>query len=196
MVIVKRDYPESASTLRLRFYADNVCLSHADFLRSLSADASFREIIQEEMYDAPFVAFRWETPPLTSASVDQPFACLLHDSPDLDVQADPSDFEAYFQPGSDVASFTNLGGDALLIVPCPTSASANYSHMGAFHRSAPREQLHAFWTAVACAVLEQLGQQPLWLSTRRRWCRLAAYATRQPPKVLSLLTLAQNHSAI
>jgi hypothetical protein len=114
---------------------------------------------------APFTAFRWETPPLTSTNFDQPFECLLHDSPDLDARADPTDFEPYFQSGIEVVTFNNLGADALLIVPCPTSASTNYSHIGAFHRSAPQEQLHAFWKVVAQTVMLRLGPQPVWLST-------------------------------
>jgi len=127
--------------------------------------ASIREVIQVEMRAAPFVAFRWETPPLTSSNIDQPFECLFHDSPGLDVRADPTDFDAYFQPGIEIVSFANLGADALLIVPCPISTSANYSHIGAFHRSAPLAQLHAFWRTVAQTVLARFGPQPLWLST-------------------------------
>jgi hypothetical protein len=161
----QRDYLEPVGTLRLRFSAGHDCLSYADFLRALAEDASFRELIQDEMRAAPFIAFRWETPPLTSANIDQPFECLLHDSPGLDVRADPTDFEAYFQPGAEVVNFQNLGADALLIVPCPISKSANYSHIAAFHRSAPFTQQHAFWIVVAQTVLTRLGPQPLWLST-------------------------------
>jgi hypothetical protein len=166
MWTVYRDNPGPAKTLRLRFYAGDECLSYAEFLTALAAeDATFRELIQGEMRAAPFVAFRWETPPLTSTNINQPFECLLHDSPGLDVRADPTDFEAYFLPGVEVVNFQNLGADALLIVPCPVSKSANYSHIGAFHRSAPLAQQHALWVAVAQAVLAQLGPQPLWLST-------------------------------
>ena len=161
----QRDYLEPAGTLRLRFSSGDDYLSYGGFLRALVEDASFRELIQDEMRAAPFVAFRWETPPLTSTNIDQPFECLLHDSPGLDVQADPTDFEAYFQPGIEVVSFQNLGADALLIVPCPISKSANYSHIGAFHRSAPHTQQHAFWMTVAQTVLARLGPQPLWLNT-------------------------------
>jgi hypothetical protein len=165
MWTVQRDQPGSNHSLRLRFYAGDECLSYADFIRALAEYAGFRELIQEEMRAAPFVAFRWETPPLTATTIEQPFACLLHDSPGLDVQADPTDFQTYFQPGVEVVSFENLGADALLVVPCPISKSANYSHIGAFHRSAPHSQQHAFWIAVAQAVLARIGSQPLWLST-------------------------------
>lgn len=165
MWTVTRDQPGPVSTLRLRLFGGDECLSHAGFLRSLVKEVSFRELFLEEMQAAPFVAFRWETPPLTTGNIDQPFECLLHNSPDLNVRADPTEFRPYFQPGEDVVSFENLGGDALLVVPCPISSSANYSHIGAFHRTAPRSQRHAFWITVAQSVLARVNSRPLWLST-------------------------------
>ena len=162
---VTRDYPATALTLRLRFSAGNVSLSYGEFLQALAEDQNFRKLIQDEMRAAPFIAFRWETPPLTSDNLDQPFECLLHDSPGLDVPADPTDFEPYFRSDREIVTFDNLGGDALLIVPCPTSKTANYSHIAAFHRTAPITQQHVFWIAVAKAVLARLSSRPLWLST-------------------------------
>jgi hypothetical protein len=165
MWTVQREYIEPVGPLQLRFLASDSCLSYAGFLNALAEQATFRELIQEEMRAAPFVAFRWETPPLTATTIDQPFECLLHDSPDLDVPANPTDFQNYFQPDVEVVSFENLGADALLVVPCPISRSANYSHIGAFHRGAPHSQQHAFWITAVRAVLARLGSQPLWLST-------------------------------
>jgi hypothetical protein len=149
----------------LRFCAGERRLSYEEFLRALVAHERFRELIQLEMRAAPYVAFRWETPPLDSTSMAQPFECLLHDSPELDVPADPSAFRAHFHPGKEIVSFKNLGGDATLVVPCPIARSANYSHIGSFHRSAPLSQQHAFWIAVAKAALARTGPLPLWLST-------------------------------
>jgi len=151
--------------MRLRFSAGNERLSFGEFLHALAEYASFRELIQNEMRAAPFIAFRWETPPLTSDTLDQPFECLLHDSPGLDVPADPTDFKPYFQPDEEIVTFDNLGKDALLIVPCPISKTANYSHIAAFHRSAPITQAHAFWIAVTRSVLDRVSSEPMWLST-------------------------------
>jgi hypothetical protein len=129
------------------------------------SDDRLRELLQHEMRTAPYLAFRWETPPLTLGNQNQSFECLQHDSPDLDVPANPTDFEAHFHAAREVVRFTNLGGDALLVAPCPRSRAANYSHIAAFHRSAPTGQQHALWIEVAKAVLANLGKQPLWLST-------------------------------
>ena len=165
MWTVQRDHPGSVHTLRLRFHVGEDRLSYAGFLHALVEEEGFRELVLNEMRAAPYVAFRWETPPLDSTKFEQPFECLLHDSPELDVPADPIDFKTYFQTGSEVVSFKNLGGDATLIVPCPIAKSANYSHIGSFHRSAPLSQQHAFWIAVANAALARIGPLPMWLST-------------------------------
>jgi hypothetical protein len=162
---VQRDYQGSGRSIRVQFYCGTRCLSYADVLTALRTEASFRELLQNEMRIAPFNAFRWETPPLHPATVRQPFECLLHDSPGLDVPADPTEFQDRFRVDAEVVGFNNLGGDAVLIVPCPVSPSANYSHIAAFHRTAPEAQQHAFWTAVAQAVCERIGPRPLWLST-------------------------------
>ena len=58
--------------MRLRFSAGNGSLSYGEFLQALAEDQNFRELIQDEMRAAPYVAFRWETPPLTSDNLDQP----------------------------------------------------------------------------------------------------------------------------
>ena len=162
---VERDLSGHHGSLGLRFFEGDRCLSFAELLAGLLEQSQFREIFRHEMSAAPFVAFRWETPPLTRGNLHQTFQCLLHDSPDLDVPQDPRDFGPHFRQDTDVVSFENLGADAVLVVPCPISDSSNYSHIAAFHRSAPGEQQHAFWQAVAGTVLQRLGNEPLWLST-------------------------------
>ena len=165
MWTVQREFIKASGPLRLRFLAEDECLDYQAFLDALVENAGFRQLFLTEMREAPYIAFRWETPPLHSTNADQPFECLLHDSPDLDVRADSRDFQAHFNPGADVVSFDNLGRDALLVVPCPVSDTANYSHIGAFHRTAPEQQQHALWQTVARSVLNQVGPEPLWLST-------------------------------
>jgi hypothetical protein len=72
--------------------------------------------------------------------------------------------------------FTNLGGDARLVVPrdwsTPSSTDRNrYGHLAAFVRGAPAQQVVQVWRTVAETVKEELldgrrpAQKPLWLST-------------------------------
>jgi hypothetical protein len=72
--------------------------------------------------------------------------------------------------GGRVASFTNLGGDATLVVPCPhPSAPRGYAHLAVFLRDAPKSQRVRFWAALAERVTDELAARgahvPLWTST-------------------------------
>ncbi len=111
-----------------------------------------------------FTAFRWETPPVASATLHRPFEFVLRDSPGLAVRPDPKPFAAHFGAG-DVATFPNLGGDAVLVVPCPRGPAGHYAHLAAFARGVPEGQRHALWAAVGAAMTRRVGTRPVWLST-------------------------------
>jgi hypothetical protein len=115
----------------------------------------------------PFAAFRWETPAVTSDTADQPFVCVALDSPSLARAPDPEAFAAHFAraPGAPVVEFSNISGDAILVVPTPQSAHSAYGHLGAFVRQAPAPQQAALWAQVGAALDRRLGPRPVWLST-------------------------------
>ena len=112
-------------------------------------------------------AFHWEHPAWTPASLDAPYECAVVDSPSLAREtADPRDFAAPLAAaGGAVATFPNLGHDALLVVPAARSAHDHYGHLASFVRGAPRDQRADLWRAVAAAVRGRLGARPVWLST-------------------------------
>jgi hypothetical protein len=59
----------------------------------------------------------------------------------------------------------NLGGDAILIVPCPVAEPSAYGHLAAFVRLAPERQRQALWQSVGEAMARRVGARPVWLST-------------------------------
>lgn len=61
--------------------------------------------------------------------------------------------------------FSSLGGDALLIAPCPGGESSAYAHLGAFVRHAPTERIDSLWQAVGEQLQQRLGHRPVWLNT-------------------------------
>lgn len=149
-------------------------------LERAGAPASYRAVIDAWQRDpafcawfndllvaSSFTAFRWETPPITSSTNDRPFEFVLLDSPSLDRPAQQSDFAEHFdaQPTTDVLTFENLGGDAVLVVPRPLANDDAYVHLAAFVRGAPREQQLALWAAVGRAMAARLSARPVWLST-------------------------------
>jgi len=136
-------------------------------LRLWRQDAEFRTFFIELLKNSPYTAFRWETPPITKANSDQPFEFVMLDSPGLVCKPDTLSFAEHFHtamPGS-IIEFSNLGGDAVMVVPCPTDPMTDYSHIAAFLRNAPESAQHQLWQSVAEAMLRRLGSKPVWLST-------------------------------
>ncbi len=159
---------ELTSSHGLRFSVDlnSRPATFADVLRAWQADPDFRSLYNSLLATAPFSAFRWETPPVTGATVLQPFEFVLLESPGLAQYPDPEAFAEHFQGAeAEVVVFPNLGRDAILIVPCLIVDPAAYGHLAAFVRLAPEEQRHALWQGVGEAMARRLGTKPVWLST-------------------------------
>jgi len=152
-----------------RLLGDGGPLSWSDVVDRWQDDKCFRSFFISILSDAPFPAYFWETPPVTRATIDREFEFVLVDSPQL-VGACPDQraFASHFasaQPGASVIEFSNLGGDAALVVPCPRGPLSAYSQMSTFARLAPDEQQHQLWAVVGATLEQQLGTQPVWLST-------------------------------
>jgi hypothetical protein len=129
-------------------------------------DASFRTLFNALLVDAPYRGFRWETPPVTASTLARHFEFVLLDSPRLVRRPEPQAFAEHFTNSpSGVAVFPNLGGDAIMIVPCPLAEPSAYGHLAAFVRLAPEAQRHALWQTVGDAMAQRVGPKPLWLST-------------------------------
>lgn len=142
--------------------------SYGEVLALWRRDGDFRSFFISLLSDAPFTAYRWETPPVTAGTLDRPFEFVLLDSPGLAVPADPTAFAAHLDGAEDeegVVVFPNLGRDATLIVPLPRGAPSAYGHIAAFAREAPADQQHALWRAVGKTMAGTAGGRPVWLST-------------------------------
>jgi len=151
--------------MRLTFLLDARPATVADVLQAWQQDAAFRELFNFQLAAAPYTAFRWETPATTTATLSRPFECVLLDSPGLARRSDPDTFAEHFGAARNgVATFANLGRDAIMVVPSPGDASA-CGHLAAFVRLAPEPQRHALWQAVGGAMTQRVGSKPVWLST-------------------------------
>jgi len=143
-------------------------LRFAEALSLLADDARFRAALTQRLADAPFAAFRWETPALSTTTLGRPFEYVLIDDPHLVRRPDPRAFAAHFEGDHRdalVAGIPNLTGTSTLIVPRGIADDAVYPHLAAFVRGAPSAQTDALWRCVADAVLRTLPPKPLWLST-------------------------------
>jgi hypothetical protein len=153
--------------LRVALDREAAPVSDAEVLRRWQHDADFRSWFLALLAGAPFAAFRWETPPITTETASWPFEFVLLDSPGLATTPDPDAFAEHFSrsAAAEVVEFPNLGRDAILVAPCPNGSLSAYGHIGAFVRQAPEAQQHALWALVGAAMQRRLGSRPVWLST-------------------------------
>ncbi|NER78732.1 MAG: hypothetical protein F6K42_03975 [Leptolyngbya sp. SIO1D8] len=153
--------------LKFTLELDSSPVPYADVLQRWQMDERFRDFFIHLLADSPFSAFRWETPAVTTTTAYQPFEFVLLDSPDLARDPEPDVFAEHFVGSmpQGIVEFTNLGGDAHLVVPCPNVLPLAYGHLGAFVRQAPESQIHALWQSVGKAMQRRLSDRPVWLST-------------------------------
>lgn len=152
---------------RFSIELDSRSATFAEVFRGWLEDGEFRAKFSDLLANSRFSAFRWETPPVTAATVGRHFEFVLLDSPALARDADPKAFAQHFGGSNDqgVVVFPNLGRDAVMVVPSPIAAESSYAHLAAFVRGAPEWQRHALWRAVGEAAVTRLGSEPVWLST-------------------------------
>lgn len=156
-----------AGMLRFQVVEDSQVVRFADVLKLWQEDTEFSLWFTEMLAALPFTAFRWETPPVTASTLSRLFEFVIIDSPTLDRPVDRGAFAEHFSivPHEAVVSFSNLGRDAILIVPCPASAELDYCHLADFVRRAPQAQVLEFWKTIGSVMQKRVSEQPVWLST-------------------------------
>jgi hypothetical protein len=126
-------------------------------------------------------AFFFETKGVSSNSASKPFEFVLIDAPEVyefaEYHASPSLFSEHLQRASRSGMagcvFPNLGNDAFLVAPHKLiDDNVVYSHLAAFVRGAPQDQVSGLWRLAAKTLLAELlhvsPDEPLWLSTDGR----------------------------
>ncbi len=141
-------------------------LTFEETWRAWRSDDSFRAFWIASLGEVPFESYCWECPPVSDGNRSRPFECVFVSSPSLArMPQDPADFAEHFRSGCSVVTFDNLGGDAVLVAPCPDEAGADFAHLARFTATASLERQDALWEAVGLALESRIGPRPLWLST-------------------------------
>lgn len=152
---------QKKQSIKYTLSQENEQLQYIDFITFLQRKKTFRSFFLNLLSDIPFHAYQWETPPVASSTLNQPFEFAVTNNPRIDLPPDTGPFRQYFSD-DDVATFNNLGSDAKLIAPAPVG-NLNYSHIGVFTENAPEQQQHSL--TVGKVAEEQISDQPLWLNT-------------------------------
>src|SRR5687767_9094209 len=120
MWIAQTDELPGCRGLRLTIAQDSRPASYGEVIQAWQNDGGFRSLFNSLLAGAPFSAFRWETPPVTTGTLSQPFECVILDSPGLARQPDREAFAEHFENSDQsIAVFPNLGRDAVMVVPRP-----------------------------------------------------------------------------
>ena len=108
---------------RYKLLDDSVAITYSEVISRLRNDASFRRTFTKLLVDSPFEAYRWETPPLSLQSQKNDFEFVLINAPRfVDRQTDKRTFQSKFTEDDKdfgIVNFTNLSGDATMVVPSP-----------------------------------------------------------------------------
>lgn len=151
-----------------RLFKNTSPLSYGEVIQLWQGDEDFVTFFIRLLADCSFASFRWETPALTTTSQEQDFQfVLLKDEwlgrrqPDTHSFADQL---AGCDEENPVATFRNLGGDAILIVPAGIAEDTAYTDIATFSRQAPIAQQKVLWNAVGLAMTRRVGDKPVWLS--------------------------------
>ena len=141
-------------------------LTYRQWIENLIASEDFAKSFNEILKNNSYQAFFWEVKAITKDLMDSAFEFVIIESKSLSkVKADSTSFQKYFLDGAEVVSFSNLGGDAQLIVPTDLRKTASYAHIAEFVKNAPSSQVTIFWKTVGLQFQNRIGELPLWLST-------------------------------
>ena len=154
---------------RVRLLLDARAATFSEVLAGWREDAECRAEVLRSLAQAPYAGYFWEHPNVTRSTLEQPYEFVLLDAPSLaSIRPEPGAFAEQFSgndEGDGIATFPNLGNDAILVVPKPVANLEAYSHLAAFARHAPIDQQHALLRAIGHAMERRISDAPTWLST-------------------------------
>ncbi len=119
---------DERGALRFALQQNGTPLTYDAVITSWCEDAEFRAAYNELLATVQdFDGFYWEPPPLTQERLAEPYEFVLVPGQTLSrLQPDPTAFAEHFSDAAPVVHFSNLGGDAELIVPCPRGKASVY----------------------------------------------------------------------
>ncbi len=147
---------------------DGQRLTYANVIQAWTHDSLFTRYFSSILKASPFDAYFWETPPVNTETLNRVFEFVEVEGGILkQMPTNRRSFSEHFDRANNnsIISFTNLGGDAQLVVPCPLNAASEYPHLAEFLRTAPDEQIESLWQQVGLQAKKTIGNDNTWIST-------------------------------
>lgn len=152
--------------LKMLLQVDGRPMLVGEVFSSWQVDADFRIWFNQMLVECPYTAFRWEMPKVSLAELNTPFECVLLSDPRLARRPESEAFAEHFHTAqNDIVTFSNLGGDATLIVPTMVGSASAYGHLGSFVREAPLQQRLELWQRIGETILPLIQSRPVFLNT-------------------------------
>lgn len=154
------------NTTKYIIKADGIPMTFAEVIAALISDSAFALYFNSVLATSTYQAYFWEVKPVSQITVQSIFEFVLINSNSLTcIQADSTAFSEYLDNERYAASFKNLGGDSVLIAPADANTGIGYAHLAQFVRSAPSQQVTAYWKLVGEELNKAISTAPKWLST-------------------------------
>lgn len=142
-------------------------LRYGDVMQLWKRDQEFVDFYISIFKKCGFQSYVWETPSVSKVTIDRIFEFVLFNVPQGSPIPDRKTYASYFDTKTTedgIVAFSNLGGDAVLVVPSPFRKDANYADFAAFYREAPLSQQRALWKELSRQVERRLSDNPVWIS--------------------------------
>lgn len=161
-----RDEILNEKVIKYQIAKDDSLISYGQWIDHIQQDDHFIAFFTNVLKDNPFDGYFWEVKPMEQSELSNNFEFVLVKSFSIDkLIANEANFKEYFTSDDPVVSFSNLRGDAHLIVPAPIDSQTNYAHLAAFLRTGTQTQVMAFWKRVGQEYAQLIGEKKKWLST-------------------------------
>lgn len=164
--------PAGPGVIHYRPATKGQAVTRQQFLEHLARGDHWLDTFVQVLVDCPFTAYRIEMPACAGFNKDADAEFVLIDSPMLVRESDAQPFSSYFdaasqseQSGLGIVNFSNLGGDAQMVVPLPGKAPEICAHLGRFMREASPTRQRDLWGIAAAEMLKKIEQQTCWLNT-------------------------------
>lgn len=152
--------------IKYKITANEQPLTYRSWITYLKTSIDFVDFFVDLLKASNHTAFFWEVKPVNIKAVSKDFEFVLVKSNSLpNIKADEFTFQKYFTEDQQVVNFSNLGGDAELIVPTPIGKPDDYAHLAVFLRNAPQDQIQKFWQTIAIEFESRINEKTVWLST-------------------------------